>query len=272
LRTQFVQISIHIRAKARKLALYGNQARLANAKYLGNSIVFDRFGFFYFFVVPCLSMVHQMGFIKMLLLLSSTYKKLQIEPLLISAVILLVIHWIVGASFSTLFLSLGCGSFVLLYGLYSGFLDGLIPVSRHQLFRKQGTAAILLFSFTALFLFYSLDLFSLPAHAQFFFNAEAKVKSYFSPAGLGGLSTSSTGVGTGTANDKVVGLIFNVLRFAFIAYLGYGLVTAVSKYFEQEDWKVVIKAPLIVFFIALIGDFLSGVIVGTGASTPAPTP
>jgi hypothetical protein len=271
LQAHFIKIRIYIKTEPEKLIHYTNPARLLNIKYLSNFTISDESGFFYFFAVPCFSTVHQMGFIKMLLLLSSTYKKLQIETLLISAVILLVIHWIVGASFSTLFLSLGCGSFVLLYGLYSGILDGLIPVSRHQLFRKQGTAAILLFSFTALFLFYSLDLFSLPAHAQFFFNAEAKVKSYFSPAGLGGLSTNSTGVGTGTANDKVVSLIFNILRFAFIVYLGYGLVMAVTKFFEQEDWKVVIKAPLIVFFIALIGDFLSGVVVGTGTST-APTP
>jgi hypothetical protein len=205
----------------------------------------------------------------MLLFLSSAYKKLQIETLLVSAVILLVIHWIIGASFATLFLSVGCCSFLLLYCLYSGIFDKFMPVSRHRIFRKQGTAAILFLSFAALFLFYSLDLFSLPAHAQFFFNAETKIKGYFSPAGLGGVSSSSTGVGTGSANDKVVSLIFNILRFAFVVYLGYGLVMAVIKYFEQEDWKVVVKAPLIVFIIALIGDFLSGVILGTGtAATP----
>ncbi len=206
----------------------------------------------------------------MFLLLKSIYTKLQVETLLVCAVTLLVIHWIAGASFTTFMMSLAGFSFVSLYLLYSGIFDRFVPEHNQNSLRKRGTNAILLFSFASLFLFFSLDLLSLPSHAQFFFNAEAKIKSYFSSTGLGGAAGGSTGVGTGTSNDKVVSLIFNILRFAFVVYLGYGLVQAVTRYFEQEDWKVVLKAPVIVFIIALIGDFLSSVILGGGGATPTP--
>jgi hypothetical protein len=86
------------------------------------------------------------------------------------------------------------------------------------------------------------------AHAQFFKKAEEYVKSK--------LAASAPGA------DKAVELIFIVLRGLFLIYLGIAIVRIVQASRNDQDWQDLARTPLIILIAVVLGDVLSGFIIG----------
>ncbi len=90
-----------------------------------------------------------------------------------------------------------------------------------------------------------LDIATAPANAQFMQNAEDFFIEYFE------------GV-----DDQIIRFVFAVLRGLFIIYLGISLIQVVQKARNDEDWQTIARTPIIVALTVVIGDILSGLIVG----------
>ncbi len=95
---------------------------------------------------------------------------------------------------------------------------------------------------------YLLNALASPASAQFMNNAQNWMSSTF-PQG-------------GTA----IPLVFNVLRGLFILYIGISIVQMVQASRNGEDWKSLAQTPLIILIAVVLGDVLTGFIVGTGGN------
>lgn len=93
-----------------------------------------------------------------------------------------------------------------------------------------------------------LDMFAVPANAQFMNNAEQFFKNaeYFGDV----------------ADTPVIGFIFAVLRGLFLLYLGISLVQVVQKAGNDQDWQTIARTPIIVAITVVVGDVLAGLVVG----------
>lgn len=69
------------------------------------------------------------------------------------------------------------------------------------------------------------------------------------------------------ADPAVIALIFNVLRGLLLLYLAIALILVVNAARNDQDWQNAAKLPMIVMLVVVVGDVLTGMIVGT-----APTP
>lgn len=98
----------------------------------------------------------------------------------------------------------------------------------------------------------SSALFS-PAHAQFLQSAEQAATDL--TAGLGG----------GTADiSPVIAFIFGALRLLLIVYMAVALIQIVNAARQGEEWKDLVRTPLLVILVVIIGDFIANIIVGGG--------
>ena len=95
------------------------------------------------------------------------------------------------------------------------------------------------------------------ANAQFLQNAET-----FFTAG-------ATQFNLGTSIDLLIGLIFWIIRGAFVIGVAIALLPAIQAAREGEEWRTLAKTPMIIVGIVLAGstsvDFLVG---GAGAGAP----
>lgn len=96
-----------------------------------------------------------------------------------------------------------------------------------------------------------LDMSVAPASAQFMNNAEKFFKdaNYF------------PGI-----DQKVTGFIFAVLRGLFLIYLAIGLIRVVQAARNDEDWQTIARTPIIIAITVVVGDILSGLVVGGGGA------
>ena len=90
-----------------------------------------------------------------------------------------------------------------------------------------------------------VTVFTYPAHAQFFGNAETWMQSNF-------------GADTGGA----IPLVFNVLRGLFLLYVGISLVRVINATRQDEDWQTIARTPLIIIIAVTAGDILTTLITG----------
>jgi hypothetical protein len=86
------------------------------------------------------------------------------------------------------------------------------------------------------------------AQAQFFKKAEEYVKTKLAAGAPGA--------------DKAVELIFTVLRGLFLIYLGISIVRIVQSARNDQDWQDLARTPLIILIAVVLGDVLSGFIIG----------
>jgi uncharacterized BrkB/YihY/UPF0761 family membrane protein len=93
-----------------------------------------------------------------------------------------------------------------------------------------------------------------PSHAQFFFNAETKLKSGVTPF---------VGTDGGAAVANVIGVIFFAYRFAMICYIGAAIIKVVGAMREEEDWKNSARTPGIILISLAIADVATQLILGT---------
>ncbi|NEP56596.1 MAG: hypothetical protein F6K31_06170 [Symploca sp. SIO2G7] len=83
-----------------------------------------------------------------------------------------------------------------------------------------------------------------PAYPQFFGNAQNFISSCFPQAA------------------SLVPLVFNVLRFLLIIYLGISLVQGINSVRDGTNLSVVATPPLLVVVIVTAADFASSLIIG----------
>ena len=94
-----------------------------------------------------------------------------------------------------------------------------------------------------------------PAHAQFLQAAEEAATNL--TAGLGG----------GTADiTPVITFIFGALRLLLIVYMAVALIQIVNAARQGEEWKDLVRTPLLVILVVIIGDFIAALIVGGGGA------
>jgi hypothetical protein len=86
------------------------------------------------------------------------------------------------------------------------------------------------------------------AQAQFFKKAEEYVTTKLAAGAPGA--------------DKAVELIFAVLRGLFLIYLGISIVRIVQAARNDQDWQDLARTPLIILIAVVLGDVLSGFIIG----------
>jgi hypothetical protein len=96
-----------------------------------------------------------------------------------------------------------------------------------------------------------LDLTTAPAQAQFLNNAQQWMQGAFP-----------------NIDATIVELVFNVLRALFLLYLAISLVRIINAARQDEDWQQLARTPLIILITVVMGDILTGFIVGTGGGTP----
>ena len=105
--------------------------------------------------------------------------------------------------------------------------------------------------FTLLGTIFLLDLTTAPAQAQFLNNAQQWMQGAFP-----------------NIDATIVELVFNVLRALFLLYLAISLVRIINAARQDEDWQQLARTPLIILITVVMGDILTGFIVGTGGGTP----
>jgi succinate dehydrogenase/fumarate reductase cytochrome b subunit len=98
---------------------------------------------------------------------------------------------------------------------------------------------------SALYLFNAL---ASPASAQFMNNAQNWMQGVFPQGG------------------NAIPLVFNVLRGLFLLYLAISIVQVVQAGRNDEDWKTLARTPLIILIAVVLGDVLTGFIIGTGGN------
>ena len=106
-------------------------------------------------------------------------------------------------------------------------------------------------AFTLLVTIFLLDLTTAPAQAQFLNNAQQWMQGAFP-----------------NIDATIVELVFNVLRALFLLYLAISLVRIINAARQDEDWQQLARTPLIILITVVMGDILTGFIVGTGGGTP----
>ncbi len=106
-------------------------------------------------------------------------------------------------------------------------------------------------AFTLLCTIFLLDLTTAPAQAQFLNNAQQWMQGAFP-----------------NIDATIVELVFNVLRALFLLYLAISLVRIINAARQDEDWQQLARTPLIILITVVMGDILTGFIVGTGGGTP----
>ncbi|MFB2981060.1 hypothetical protein [Microseira sp. BLCC-F43] len=106
-------------------------------------------------------------------------------------------------------------------------------------------------AFTLLGTIFLLDLTTAPAQAQFLNNAQQWMQGAFP-----------------NIDATIVELVFNVLRALFLLYLAISLVRIINAARQDEDWQQLARTPLIILITVVMGDILTGFIVGTGGGTP----
>ncbi len=124
-------------------------------------------------------------------------------------------------------------------------LDGFFNTITKFYGRYKITSSVL----TVLSTFLLLDVFSSPAQAQFFQNAETWMTGQF------------------TGADQAITLSFNVLRGLFILYLGISLVRVVQAARQDEDWQNLARTPMIILIAVTMGDILANLIIGGAGGT-----
>ena len=93
-----------------------------------------------------------------------------------------------------------------------------------------------------------------PAHAQFLEAAET------------GALEIITGLGDGGANlEGIVEFIFGALRLLLVIYMAIALIQIVNAARQGEEWRDLMRTPLLVILVVVIGDFIAGVIFGGAA-------
>jgi hypothetical protein len=93
--------------------------------------------------------------------------------------------------------------------------------------------------------------FFTPAHAQFLEAAEA------------GAVEIVTGLGGGGENlQGIVEFIFGALRLLLVIYMAIALIQIVNAARQGEEWKDLMRTPLMVILVVVVGDFIAGVIFG----------
>lgn len=85
---------------------------------------------------------------------------------------------------------------------------------------------------------------AMPVHAQFFGDAQAFIAGCFSQA------------------VTLVSLVFNVLRFLLLIYLGISLIQGVNAVRDGQNLASVATPPLIVVVIVVAADFATTLIIG----------
>jgi hypothetical protein len=106
-------------------------------------------------------------------------------------------------------------------------------------------------AFTLLGTIFLLDLTTAPAQAQFLNNAQQWLPGAFP-----------------NIDATIVEIFFNVLRALFLLYLAISLVRIINAARQDEDWQQLARTPLIILITVVMGDILTGFIVGTGGGTP----
>ncbi|HBE32774.1 MAG TPA: hypothetical protein DD990_16010, partial [Cyanobacteria bacterium UBA11368] len=101
-------------------------------------------------------------------------------------------------------------------------------------------------AFTLLCTIFLLDLTTAPAQAQFLNNAQQWMQGAFP-----------------NIDATIVELVFNVLRALFLLYLAISLVRIINAARQDEDWQQLARTPLIILITVVMGDILTGFIVGT---------
>ncbi|WP_180976851.1 hypothetical protein [Fischerella thermalis] len=66
---------------------------------------------------------------------------------------------------------------------------------------------------------------------------------------------------------QAIPLVFNVLRGLFLLYLGISLVKIIQAARQEEDWQNLARTPMIILVAVTVGDILTQLIIGTGATT-----
>lgn len=93
--------------------------------------------------------------------------------------------------------------------------------------------------------------FFAPAHAQFLEAAET------------GALEIVTGLGDGGENlQGIIEFIFGALRLLLVIYMAIALIQIVNAARQGEEWKDLMRTPLMVILVVVIGDFIAGVIFG----------
>lgn len=93
--------------------------------------------------------------------------------------------------------------------------------------------------------------FFAPAHAQFLDAAEQ------------GAATLVTGLGGDAANlTGMLAFVFGALRLLLVVYMAVALIQVVNAARQGEEWKDLVRTPLLVILVVFVGDFIAGVIFG----------
>lgn len=95
------------------------------------------------------------------------------------------------------------------------------------------------------------DLFT-PAQAQFLEAAETGALQIVT--GLGG--------GGGENLTGIIEFIFGALRLLLVIYMAIALIQIVNAARQGEEWKDLMRTPLMVILVVVVGDFIAGVIFG----------
>lgn len=89
----------------------------------------------------------------------------------------------------------------------------------------------------------AMNLYTPPAHALFFQQAESFFSSTFDLSG------------------EAISVIFNVFRAIYVIYLIYSAISVWSSYQRDEDWMSVAKAPIVIFIGGTMIDIVTQMIV-----------
>ncbi|MEM9807774.1 MAG: hypothetical protein AAF959_21110 [Cyanobacteria bacterium P01_D01_bin.56] len=65
--------------------------------------------------------------------------------------------------------------------------------------------------------------------------------------------------------DTVTPIVFGVIRAIFLIYIAVSLVRVIQAGRNDDDWQQMARAPVIIVLAVILGDVLTGLVVGTGA-------
>lgn len=93
-----------------------------------------------------------------------------------------------------------------------------------------------------------------PAQAQFLQAAEQAATEL------------TTGLGGSTNISPVIKFIFGALRLLLIVYMAVALIQIVNAARQGEEWKDLVRTPLLIILVVIIGDFIAAIVVGGGTA------
>ena len=93
-----------------------------------------------------------------------------------------------------------------------------------------------------------------PAQAQFLQSAEQAATDL------------TTGLGGATDISPVITFIFGALRLLLIVYMAVALIQIVNSARQGEEWKDLVRTPLLIILVVIIGDFIAAIVVGGGGA------